>query len=141
MGRHLRTWILCAAALAACGGKRDGSAEVSPPAATVMASAAAETEEASPRQKQLDAASARLAAGRNAFDARDYPMAMVQAQRGLDALGKDYASPQVIDDTDLKIALAKERADHGSPQDGATIMLRMLAERIEMARQHWQLGP
>lgn len=145
MRKHI-VWIAIVSALG-CGGGGKGAeakADTGPAAAPTSASTVApEIAEApvDPRTKQLDSASARLAAGRKAFDGGDFPRAMLEAQRGLDALGKDYAGPGVEDDTDLKIAAAKERADLGSPSDGATVMLRMLAERIELARRTWQIMP
>lgn len=127
---------------AGCGGKGGGAEVVAPPPdASAPATPEVAAAPVDPNQQKLDAASARLKAGQAGFDSGDFGKAMLEAQRGLDALGKDYAGPAVEDDTPLKIAAAKERAEAGSPSDGATIMLRMLRERIELARKHWQLGP
>lgn len=145
MRKHI-AWIVIVMTLGCGGGSKGGGAQPDTGPAAAPSSAptpAPEVAEApvDPRKKQLDSASARLAAGRKAFDGGDFPRAMVEAQRGLDVLGKDYAGSDVADDTDLKIAAAKERADQGSPSDAATIMLRMLAERIELARRAWQIMP
>jgi len=145
MRKHI-AWIVSVMTLGCGGGPKGGEAladtgpAVAPPSASTPAPEVAEAP-VDPRKKQLDSASSRLLAGRKAFDGGDFPRAMLEAQRGLDVLGKDYAGPGVEDDTDLKIAAAKERAEQGSPRDAATVMLRMLAERIELARRTWQVMP
>lgn len=145
MRKHI-AWIGISMALGCGGGGKGGEAQtdtgpaLSPTTASPTAPEIAEAP-VDPRRKQLDSASARLTAGRKAFDGGDFPRAMLEAQRGLDVLGKDYAGTTVEDDTDLKIKAAKERAEQGSPSDAATIMLRMLAERLELARRTWQIMP
>lgn len=145
MRKHI-AWFGISMALGCGGGPKSGEAQTDTgPAAppTSASPSAPEVAEApvDPRKKQLDSATARLAAGRKAFDGGDFPRAMLEAQRGLDVLGKDYAGTAVEDDTDLKIKAAKERAEQGSPSDAATVMLRMLSERIELARATWQIMP
>ncbi len=124
-----------------CGGRPpdDALAAEVIPAATVDAAPAIEVEE-DPRQARWRSAKARLDAGQKAFDAGDLPKAMLDAQRGIELLGDDYAGPNVADDSALKLDLARERAEQ-QPKDGALVMLRMLGDRLELARRHWQIGP
>lgn len=143
MLKHI-AWVGVALAFG-CGGKRAGDTGGDNGVTTADAPTASATQDAAetidPHRKQLESAVKRLAAGRKAFDEGDFGKAMLEAQRGLDALGKDYAGPEVADDTDLKIQAAKERSEQGAPGDGATIMLRMLGERIELARKKWDVMP
>lgn len=144
----MMTAILLGALLApGCGGKKDSAEDTGPKVSTPpseltrgpaakAADAAGEAED--PRFERYRAARARLTAGRKAFDEKKYPQAMVEAQRGIDVLGDGYAAPDTADDTDLKVAAAKERERAGDTKTGAQIMLRMLAERVELARRYWK---
>lgn len=130
----LSLWI--SLVLVACGGKPPEAPEVAAPAP--VDAVTQEVAPKDPHQVQVDSASARLAAGRKAFDDSDFGKAMLEAQRGIDVLGPDYGG---IDDSATKIKMAKDRAEQGGASDGAKIMLRMLSERIEVARGHWKLTP
>ncbi len=124
-----------------CGGSKapsvpDVAAKTSVDAAVIEVQAPVED----PKKVLLTRANQRLIAGRKAFDERDYPKAIFESHRGLDILGADYAPAGVDDDSAAKLELAKQRAEQ-SPMDGATIYLRMLSDRIELAKKHWDRVP
>lgn len=73
-----------------------------------------------------------LALGEQMLDEGDYNGAIECAQKGLDELGDDYAGPEVDDDTDLKLAAARERIAQGHAADGAKVMLRTLKTRTNL---------
>lgn len=93
-----------------------------------------------PKKALLTRANQRLIAGRKAYDERDYPKAIFEAQRGIDILGADYAPANIGDESAAKLELAKQRAEQ-NPADGSTIYLRMLEDRIELAKKHWDRVP
>lgn len=124
-----------------CGGNKAPSVpEVT--AATVVDAAVIEAQAPveDPKKALLTRANQRLIAGRKAFDERDYPKAIFEAQRGIDILGSDYAPANVSDESAAKLELAKQRAEQ-NPSDGATIYLRMLEDRLELAKKHWDMVP
>ena len=55
-------------------------------------------------------------------------------RQGLDALGERYATLDVVDDTDQKIAAAEELLAKGREVDGAGLLQRMLATRHALYR-------
>ncbi len=55
-------------------------------------------------------------------------------RQGLDALGERYATLEVVDDTDQKIAAAEELIAKGRDVDGAALLGRMLATRHALYR-------
>lgn len=122
-----------------CGGAKAPTDAAEVATTAVDAAAAAEVIE-DPNAKRVTLAASRLAAGRRAFDDGDFSKAMLEAQRGIDALGDDFGDPNKADSA-TKVQLAKARAEEGNAKDGATIMLRVLGENIELARAHWKLTP
>jgi hypothetical protein len=55
-------------------------------------------------------------------------------RQGIDALGERYATLDVVDDTDQKIAAAEELLAKGRDVDGAGLLQRMLATRHALYR-------
>ncbi len=55
-------------------------------------------------------------------------------RQGLDALGERYATLDVVDDTEQKIAAAEELLAKGRDADGAALLGRMLATRHGLYR-------
>lgn len=70
-----------------------------------------------------------LALGEKLLAEKDWNGAIACARAGLEELGSDYASPMAVDDTGLKLHAADDRIQNGYLEDGASIMLRMLAIR------------
>lgn len=73
-----------------------------------------------------------LALGRTFLASGDAESAIECARQGLEALGDDYASPAVDDDTDMKLFAAEDRIAEGHVQDGAEVMLRILDVRTRL---------
>ena len=73
-----------------------------------------------------------LELGEQMLDDGEYEGAIECAQKGLDELGGDYAEPGTDDDTDQKLAAARERIAQGHKADGAKMMLRMLRTRTNL---------
>lgn len=61
-------------------------------------------------------------------------------RQGLDALGERYATLDVVDDTDQKIAAAEELITKGRAADGAALIGRMLATRHALYRVRYAGG-
>ncbi len=57
------------------------------------------------------------------------------AQSGILELGKDYAPDNVCDDTGLKIHAAEALIEQGRDNDGASLYLRMLDNRLDLYKQ------
>jgi len=126
--------------LGACGGNKPKVEDVAPAAPEVTASDAATISQEDPNAKRVRLASAGLAAGRKAYDEHDYARAILEAQRGIEALGDDWKKPDVGEESELKLRAARERnAQEGGAADAATIFLRVLSERLEMARSKWNI--
>jgi len=85
--------------------------------------------------------SAWLALGRQALEEGAVDVALSRAQRGLEVVGDDYASPMVDDDTDLKRFAAEDRVANGHRRDGAEVLLRVLDDRLALLadRDHLRL--
>jgi len=80
-----------------------------------------------------------LALGRKFESRAQWHDAVSSAQAGLDELGDEYAGPDVEDDSDLKLMAAEERLAQGHTSDGASVMLRVLGDRVRLyARRHQQ---
>ena len=73
-----------------------------------------------------------LALGEKLAARKRLPSAIEAAQGGLAALGQDYAPPGVDDDTTLKLAAAEDQIEKGNLGNGATTLLRVLRERIDL---------
>lgn len=131
---------LVATTMLGCGGNKAATEDVVVVPDTTARTDAATIGQEDPNAKRVRIAAASLAAGRKAYDERDYARAIIEAQRGFDALGEDYQKPNVEDDTELKLAAARERnGQDGGAADAATIFLRILNERLEMARSKWNI--
>jgi hypothetical protein len=85
-----------------------------------------------PPHASLAGARAWLALGEARLQANRSDEAVSCAHAGIEELGADYAQDHVKDDTGLKIHIADELIENGQAADGARMMLRMLAERIQM---------
>lgn len=128
------------ATMMGCGGNKAATEDVVVVPDTTAKTDAATIGQEDPNAKRVRIATASLAAGRKAYDERDYARAILEAQRGFDALGQDYRKPNVEDDSELKLAAARERnGQDGGAADAATIFLRILNERLEMARSKWNI--
>jgi predicted metal-dependent hydrolase len=62
--------------------------------------------------------------------------ALRQARQGLDELGDEYASPEVDDDTGLKVLMAEDMASRGNEREAAEILMRVLEERLKLCQRH-----
>ena len=76
-----------------------------------------------------------LALGKSKLAAGDARAAIDCVSAGLADLGNDYAAPTAMDDTSLKLLVARERVDENYLADGAAVMLRVLEIRINLYRQ------
>lgn len=66
------------------------------------------------------------------LDAGDPSSAVVAIRRGLDELGDSYSRDNLKDDTVFTITSADEQIDGGLLAEGATVLLRVLKERIDL---------
>ncbi|MFE4105184.1 hypothetical protein [Almyronema epifaneia] len=88
-----------------------------------------------PPHLALASSRAWLTLGEQFVDKGNFEAAIACAQQGLDALGSDYAAPEVEDDTDMKLLAAEDRIESGHLQDGASVMLQMLETRTELYQE------
>ncbi len=63
-------------------------------------------------------------------DKRDWKKAYLCAFRSIDALGKGYFGPNVIDDSGQKLWAAEDMFEHGDTENAANLVLRILQSRI-----------
>lgn len=68
-------------------------------------------------------------------EADDAPSALAAARAGLEELGRRYARPLDIDDTQLKVRTIDQAEAEGRLGDAARIALRILGTRLELARR------
>lgn len=108
--------------------EKDGDDAVSVTVGPGEGGAAAAPESA----RRFGRGSAWLALGRQALDAGAVDAAIARAQRGLEIVGDDYASPRVDDDTELKRYAGEDRIAQGHPEDGASVLLRVLDNRLAL---------
>jgi hypothetical protein len=80
-----------------------------------------------------------LALGRRALERGDATAAVARAERGLEAVGRDYTTPMVDDDTDMKLLAGRERLAEGHVADGASVLLRVLESRTSLLGRRDQL--
>ena len=73
-----------------------------------------------------------LSLGEKLFAQKRFQSAIEIAERGLLALGRDYASIDVDDDTNLKLLAAEDQIDKGNIGNAASTMLRVLKNRTEL---------
>jgi len=86
----------------------------------------------SPDHSRLAGARAWSLLGTRRLQAGDAVAATQCALAGLDELGPDYRPRGVMDSSGLKISAAHGRIRDGFPVDGATVLLRILRERIAL---------
>lgn len=91
-----------------------------------------DTTEARARHAGLAAARAGLAIGWTELQAGAWERAAAAAEQGLAELGDDYAPPKVEDSTYLKVSAARELLAGGQAENGARLLLYMLAARVAL---------
>lgn len=79
-------------------------------------------------QAALDEGASRLSAGRA-------EEAIARLQEGLAALGDRYRTPDLIDDTGMKLLAAEDNQRAGRTPEAAEVMRRVLAARLSLYRQ------
>jgi hypothetical protein len=77
------------------------------------------------------AASAYLERGRKAAASEDMQEAVADFRRGIDILGERYISPEVDDDTDMKLLLAEDYEAEDKMDMAANLFDRVLESRLQ----------
>lgn len=86
-------------------------------------------------------ARAALERAENAEGRQDFEGARREQSQALEALGKEYAPPEVDDDTSLKLAAADELWNQGRRADSISTRMRMLRTRLALYRQRHPSAP
>ena len=61
-----------------------------------------------------------------------FEKALVSCREGLKTLGDEYSSPDLLDDTDMKLLAAEIQEAEGKLGNAATVTCRILRSRIEL---------
>jgi hypothetical protein len=85
------------------------------------------------------AGTAWLALGRRALARGDATVAVARAERGLEAIGRDYTTPMVDDDTRMKLLAGRDRLAEGHVADAASVLLRVLESRTSLLGERERL--
>jgi hypothetical protein len=88
-----------------------------------------------PMKAKYDAVRRTLAEANRAQSANELEQAEQFLDKALAALGGDYLSPKVIDDTGMKLTLANAEARNGKHAVAVTLKKRVLEARLEMYRK------
>ena len=81
-----------------------------------------------------------LREGESLYASREYSKALDSCRRGLRILGDGYSSPDLMDDTDLKLFAATLREKEGRLDDAASVTCRVLRARYELWESRLQMG-
>jgi hypothetical protein len=88
-----------------------------------------------PMKAKYDAVRRTLAEANRAQSANQLEQAEQFLDKAIVALGGDYLSPKVIDDTGMKLTLANAEARAGKLAGAVTLKKRVLESRLEMYRK------
>jgi hypothetical protein len=78
------------------------------------------------------AVSSNLSSGSKLQSAGRYKEAIAEFQHGIERLGDAYTSPEMIDDTKLKLLLAEDRLRADDDKAAAALFSRVLETRIKL---------
>lgn len=92
-------------------------------------------------QPRFEKAAAQLRVADGATKRGDYRAANVALDAGLERLGYDYAPPEVADDTDLHLILAKGQQRNGKLRLAAASKRSILASRLRLCSLPAQRTP
>lgn len=81
-----------------------------------------------------------LREGESLLASREFSKALDACRQGLRILGDEYSSPDLIDDTDLKLFAASLREKEGGLDDAASVTCRVLRSRYELWQSKVQMG-
>jgi len=77
-----------------------------------------------------------LLAADKAMESQNWLLANAELKRGLEVLGSRYGSPNVIDDSGMKLVLAGVEEQKGDVAKAVAIRRRILGERLELLRKN-----
>lgn len=81
-----------------------------------------------------------LREGESLLASGEFSKALDACRRGLKILGDEYSSPDLIDDTDLKLLAATLREEEGRIDDAASVTCSILRGRYELWHSKVQMG-
>lgn len=77
-----------------------------------------------------------LLAADKAMESQNWVLANAELKRGLAVMGSRYVSPNVIDDSGMKLVLAGVEEQKGNVAKAVAIRRRILGERLELLRKN-----
>src|SRR5262249_17306181 len=80
-----------------------------------------------------------LSYGRSLVERGRRPDAVGIFRRGIEALGDNYYSPELVDDTGTKLLLAENFASKGDWERAATVFDRVLEAPLQVYAQHFHV--
>jgi hypothetical protein len=83
-----------------------------------------------PVHVRLAGARAWLALAEDRVAAKEWKAVVALARKGLDELGREYAQPQIEDDSDMKAFAAEDQLAQGKAENAAHMLTGVLATRI-----------
>ena len=77
-----------------------------------------------------------LLAAEQAMESQNWILANAELKRGLEVMGSRYVSPNVIDDSGMKLVLARVEEQKGDVAKAVAIRRRILGERLELLKNN-----